>query len=327
MMSMMVFSNMELPPRARRILIPARGHGRNRGTTSACAENTGQTARRSSPAGNYLRVRGEYCMMSMMVFSNMELPPRARRIPDIAGNRESSFVNYLRVRGEYSPGKTSTPGFVELPPRARRIPFDGMECANLRGTTSACAENTVSASVSSGFTWNYLRVRGEYTMRSKIVHYSSELPPRARRIHTIRAYSPQLGGTTSACAENTTMERIAPSLDRNYLRVRGEYLITRNASPARKELPPRARRIPGRSRRHRRACGTTSACAENTSAKRLSIFLRRNYLRVRGEYRNALSSQCSHRELPPRARRIRLEGRPETLIFWNYLRVRGEYQT
>ena len=71
--------------------------------------------------GNYLRVRGEYRMMSMMVFSNMELPPRARRIP-----------------------------------------FDGMECANLRGTTSACAENTVSASVSSGFTWNYLRVRGEY---------------------------------------------------------------------------------------------------------------------------------------------------------------------
>ena len=152
------------------------------GTTSACAENTGQTARRSSPAGNYLRVRGEYRMMSMMVFSNMELPPRARRIPlsshleagrwgttsacaentGWASAGDAYRWNYLRVRGEYSPGKTSTPGFVELPPRARRIPFDGMECANLRGTTSACAENTVSASVSSGFTWNYLRVRGEY---------------------------------------------------------------------------------------------------------------------------------------------------------------------
>ena len=71
----------ELPPRARRIHPSGFAYDQKGGTTSACAENTGQTARRSSPAGNYLRVRGEYCMMSMMVFSNMELPPRARRIP------------------------------------------------------------------------------------------------------------------------------------------------------------------------------------------------------------------------------------------------------
>ena len=162
MMSMMVFSNMELPPRARRIPLSSHLEAGRWGTTSACAENTGWASAGDAYRWNYLRVRGEYSTRIHVSESSLELPPRARRIPDIAGNRESSFVNYLRVRGEYSPGKTSTPGFVELPPRARRIPFDGMECANLRGTTSACAENTVSASVSSGFTWNYLRVRGEY---------------------------------------------------------------------------------------------------------------------------------------------------------------------
>ena len=172
----------ELPPRARRIPAEEITKGLQAGTTSACAENTRLQPHSGVKPWNYLRVRGEYRMMSMMVFSNMELPPRARRIPlsshleagrwgttsacaentGWASAGDAYRWNYLRVRGEYSPGKTSTPGFVELPPRARRIPFDGMECANLRGTTSACAENTVSASVSSGFTWNYLRVRGEY---------------------------------------------------------------------------------------------------------------------------------------------------------------------
>ena len=152
------------------------------GTTSACAENTGQTARRSSPAGNYLRVRGEYCMISMMVFSNMELPPRARRIP---------LSSHLE--------------------------------AGRWGTTSACAENTVSASVSSGFTWNYLRVRGEYWTNSSGRKIPWELPPRARRIHGPIPHPTQGFGTTSACAENT-LQSLAKVRDRrNYLRVRGEY--------------------------------------------------------------------------------------------------------
>ena len=50
----------ELPPRARRIprdlaICPA-----HRGTTSACAENTGISGTTPTVKGNYLRVRGEY---------------------------------------------------------------------------------------------------------------------------------------------------------------------------------------------------------------------------------------------------------------------------
>ena len=51
--------------------------------------------------------------------------------------------NYLRVRGEYHLAEMISKGLKELPPRARRIlslaPRDEFD----RGTTSACAENTV----------------------------------------------------------------------------------------------------------------------------------------------------------------------------------------
>ena len=50
----------ELPPRARRIPVSGRNLFPLSGTTSACAENTGEVIFRLMPDGNYLRVRGEY---------------------------------------------------------------------------------------------------------------------------------------------------------------------------------------------------------------------------------------------------------------------------
>ena len=51
-------------------------------------------------------------------------------------------------------------------------------------------------------------------------------------------------GTTSACAENTCCGLSAAGPERNYLRVRGEYLLSPLIASASLELPPRARRIP-----------------------------------------------------------------------------------
>ena len=51
---------------------------------------------------------------------------------------------------------------------------------------------------------------------------------------------------------------------RNYLRVRGEYFDPLKEAVSGEELPPRARRIPGRTRTSGPETGTTSACAENT---------------------------------------------------------------
>ena len=71
------------------------------------------------------------------------------------------------------------------------------------GTTSACAENTFYMLHRSDYYGNYLRVRGEYYMKSKFGVDLVELPPRARRIPMDRAKRPVNSGTTSACAENT----------------------------------------------------------------------------------------------------------------------------
>ena len=53
-------NNLELPPRARRILQPRDPCDTEIGTTSACAENTNFDLGEAPVVRNYLRVRGEY---------------------------------------------------------------------------------------------------------------------------------------------------------------------------------------------------------------------------------------------------------------------------
>ena len=177
---------------------------------------------------NYLRVRGEYRAVIARATELGELPPRARRIrragprgwfeggttsacaentPSAACGSPSAW-NYLRVRGEYNCGSSAAWVVKELPPRARRILTLTLKNPLPGGTTSACAENTplTPAEVATG--GNYLRVRGEYGRVVKTSDAFSELPPRARRIHTIAAWAASDNGTTSACAENTHHRRV-----------------------------------------------------------------------------------------------------------------------
>ncbi len=112
------------------------------------------------------------------------------------------------------------------------------------------------------------------------------------------------------------------------------------------ELPPRARRIPQHPSPASWQCGTTSACAENTTRPPHAYMGPGNYLRVRGEYYSPREICGPALELPPRARRIPPPGShapiymgttsacAENTIFdcatsfaaGNYLRVRGEYR-
>ena len=91
-------------------------------------------------------------------------------------------------------------------------------------------------------------------------------------------------GTTSACAENTPTCVQLPKIERNYLRVRGEYQRLNDTNIDLRELPPRARRIHHYGDPLFMPEGTTSACAENTYRLLLEAITHRNYLRVRGEY-------------------------------------------
>ena len=113
--------------------------------------------------GNYLRVRGEYRYPDGEIPVDWELPPRARRIllqekryEDALGTTSacaentsrldgviSAHGNYLRVRGEYRVPASEPVMPAELPPRARRIQYDPADFFGSRGTTSACAENTL----------------------------------------------------------------------------------------------------------------------------------------------------------------------------------------
>ena len=234
---------------------------------------------------------------------------------------------------------------MELPPRARRIRLGLSPRIVAHGTTSACAENTVSTHEPRRLPGNYLRVRGEY--RASIVTELNllELPPRARRILPRVPCSAPCFGTTSACAENTSRFKRSIRSRWNYLRVRGEYILSTMKSSSFEELPPRARRILSDSTDHLIAGGTTSACAENTRLLSCTRHCRRNYLRVRGEYGSWRSPPSRLVELPPRARRILSKrilgysdygttsacaentssGFPATPWQRNYLRVRGEY--
>ena len=253
-----------------------------------------------------------------------ELPPRARRIQwdtcwavDADGTTSACAENtepphhlrmiggnYLRVRGEYQPCYQHSSAPEELPPRARRIRSCHDTPLESLGTTSACAENTTLGFGDLGKCWNYLRVRGEYVgwgcCRPKIW----ELPPRARRIRRACLDRGCFRGTTSACAENTATGMTWCTRNRNYLRVRGEYDNFPIKIGNFLELPPRARRILPPDSMFTPSMGTTSACAENTSALSPQSISSRNYLRVRGEYLTGNCATLRKSELPPRARRI-----------------------
>ena len=236
-------STSELPPRARRIHLPAIPEGDDLGTTSACAENTPFCLFIRWGVRNYLRVRGEYTPPAKWCGWSRELPPRARRIPNAAPpictpfgttsacaentalltRDNNKHWNYLRVRGEYCEREFRHIHDLELPPRARRIPHRSVPRTLRRGTTSACAENTLKTTRQCGTKRNYLRVRGEYISLLDSTGIFGELPPRARRIQ----------------------DQLLPMIEhgRNYLRVRGEYLNRKCMLRQRRELPPRARRI------------------------------------------------------------------------------------
>ena len=176
------------------------------------------------PTRNYLRVRGEYLLVGDVIGEGKELPPRARRIHSslilsttLSGTTsacaentptarppQTHHRNYLRVRGEYCWIVSRSCPPSELPPRARRIRRNITNEKPIKGTTSACAENT------------------DATPNPALSN--SELPPRARRILP-RIHAGHRGpGTTSACAENTSAARRLVGFGRNYLRVRGEYI-------------------------------------------------------------------------------------------------------
>ena len=153
--------------------------------------------------GNYLRVRGEYVAVALLLPRKLELPPRARRIHDLEVSSTEGSGTTSACAENTNGGDSAHKLIVELPPRARRIPHAFLQACVNTGTTSACAENTSLSPAGHHHGGNYLRVRGEYVGHQRFWLVFLELPPRARRILLPGRPSKRSRGTTSACAENT----------------------------------------------------------------------------------------------------------------------------
>ena len=190
------------------------------------------------------------------------------------------------MRGEYISPTAKGNQVRELPPHARRILPRRVAVISTVGTTSACAENTISRVTLPTHLRNYLRMRGEYNDETLAGTSASELPPHARRIRNTLPCHHHKNGTTSACAENTKRQCGTPTPTC--------------------ELPPHARRIPFLGDIVGESLRTTSACAENTYSLPSCILAIWNYLRMRGEYAWRVYPFQMKRELPPHARRILL---------------------
>ena len=153
------------------------------GTTSACAENTLGVVIGFTYWWNYLRVRGEYMDRYQTLPGDLELPPRARRIPTAPAAPERPAGTTSACAENTWKRTASSAISPELPPRARRIQVEMIRTAKGAGTTSACAENTYGIQLAVAIFGNYLRVRGEYPGSHGPIYMVRELPPRARRIH------------------------------------------------------------------------------------------------------------------------------------------------
>ena len=71
-----------------------------------------------------------------------ELPPRARRIQDLAHDADAAKGTTSACAENTDPLSTTEDLTKELPPRARRIQAVKAATGADYGTTSACAENT-----------------------------------------------------------------------------------------------------------------------------------------------------------------------------------------
>ena len=92
---------LELPPRARRIHLYGQYLWWAKGTTSACAENTALFTILAVIWGNYLRVRGEYCIHSAHIIYSLGTTSACAENTTIKLSIDAIDRNYLRVRGEY----------------------------------------------------------------------------------------------------------------------------------------------------------------------------------------------------------------------------------
>ncbi len=146
-------------------------------------------------------------------------------------------------------------------------------------------------------------MRGE---ESKAVTFSTakpEIPPHARRRESRSGCLPFIHGNTSACAEKSVQYPYSVSVNRKYLRMRGEEDSLLLSFSENGEIPPHARRRGRRFVLPLCGAGNTSACAEKRFPCAILLCGFGKYLRMRGEEYSWAHLNGLTEEIPPHARR------------------------
>ncbi len=210
---------------------------------------------------------------------------------------------YLRSRGENIRLRYCAGEGGGLPPLARREPPCRSRPRSTSRSTSARAERTSAVSPSRIARSVYLRSRGENRLLSSIQPTAAGLPPLARRERVLILHARRGTRSTSARAERTVKvdgEEVEVPV---YLRSRGENSEDAAAALIFDGLPPLARRERRGTWRLRYGGGSTSARAERTRRRAMSMSRARVYLRSRGENHELAAACAGCSGLPPLARR------------------------
>ena len=168
--------------------------------------------------------------------------------------------------------------------------------------TSACAEQTPDSSSARNSPRDYLRVCGADPVSSHTNEMKAGLPPRVRSRPMPSCNRSSGGGITSACAEQTLVDRLSDMVDADYLRVCGADPVPLHEPVYGPGLPPRVRSRSRRGYRQHVGRGITSACAEQTTAPKAMTGTPRDYLRVCGADLVVFGVYGDDGGLPPRVR-------------------------
>ena len=171
-----------------------------------------------------------------------------------------------------------------------------------KGIIPACAGNTVGSSQDSLACRDHPRMRGEHSLSSSSMSFTSGSSPHARGTLLIHSESYTEKGIIPACAGNTV--RIARSVvpARDHPRMRGEHLVTLPGAPEPPGSSPHARGTLIHLFRDVGEKGIIPACAGNTAHWMTVWCGYRDHPRMRGEHGPNTLAIMSHTGSSPHAR-------------------------
>ena len=217
----------------------------NTGISSACAEQTLWARWSWRCARDHLRVCGADFRGGWPVHLRGGSPPRVRSRPDYASLADQRPGITSACAEQTS---TSTTPSFQVWDRLRVCGADHatpLGDGYYEGITSACAEQPTTPRCWSDAVWDHLRVCGADPMLARLTPLASGSPPRVRSRHPDDVPDVQQVGITSACAEQTQVDKGRKLVAEDHLRVCGADTVPDLTLRPRRGSPPRVRsRLP-----------------------------------------------------------------------------------